>query len=288
MGYHTVVTPTAVSVYRSFRTPPLESWSYLSRPELLARWLGRTDLDLSPGGDVLLETWNGDVLRGRVLQVVPPIRIEIVWRSSSLSPENHVSMRLEGDGPGSRLYVAHDGLRSEVERRNARAFWKEALAALRTVLHDHEDAHEWGAELPIALRAHMPRAASDLWPLLSTASGLGKWVAHVERFDGTQGGSFRLTSRFQGRQIVEEGRIDEIVPSSRVALSWEWLGEGWGAPTRVEFAIEPEASGSAVLVMHSGFERIDPAKRLQARRNYAGAWPEVLAGLKRLVAPVAA
>ena len=288
MGYHTVVTPTAVSVFRSFRTPPLESWPHLSRPDLLARWLGRSDVELGPGGDFLLETWNGDVFRGRVLTVVPPIRIEILWRSSGLSPETHVSLRLEGDGPGSRLYVAHDGLRSEAELRNARAFWKEALGALRTVLHENRDAHEWGAELPIALRAPMPRAASDLWPLLSTASGLEKWVAHVERFDGTQGGSFRLTSRFQGRQIVEEGRIDEIVPPSRVALSWEWLGEEWGAPTRVEFAIEPESSGSAVIVLHSGFERIDAAKRVTARRNYAGAWPEVLAGLKRLVAPIAA
>ena len=212
----------------------------------------------------------------------------MIATNSPLAPETHVSFRLEGDGPGSRLYVTQDGLRSEVERRSARAFWKEALSALRDTLHHRRDAHEWGSELPITLRAQMPRSASDLWPLLSTASGLEKWVAHVERFDGVQGGSFRLTSRFQGRQIVEEGRIEEIVPSSRVALSWEWLGEGWGAPTRVEFVIEPESSGSAVLVLHSGFERVDDAKRVTARRNYAGAWPEVLAGLKRLVAPVAA
>lgn len=236
---------------------------------------------------MLLKMWNGDVLRGRVLTVVPPVRIEFLWRSSPLSPENHVSLRLEGDGPGSRLYVTHDGLRSEMERRTARAFWQAALSALRTVLHENRDAHEWGSDLPITLRAHMPRVATDLWPLLSTASGLEKWVAHVERFDGVPGGSFRLTSRFQGRQIVEEGRIEEVVPSSRVALSWEWMGEEWGAPTRVEFVIEPESSGSAVLVLHSGFERIDASKRHTARRNYAGAWPEVLAGLKRLVAPVA-
>lgn len=282
------MTPDAVSLFRSFRAPLLESWPFLSRPEQLVRWLGRTELDLSPGGDVLLETWNGDSIRGRVLAAVPPVRIEIVWRASGLSPETHVMLRLEGDGPGSRLHVANDGLRSEAERRSARAFWKEALAALRKALDAGTDAHEWGAELPITLRAQMPRAASDLWPLISTGPGIEKWVAHVERFDGQPGGAFRLTSRFQGRQVVEEGWIDEIVPSSRVALSWEWAGEGWGAPTRVEFMIEPESSGSALLLCHSGFERVDAAKRLTARRNYAGAWPEVLAGLKRLVAPVAA
>jgi uncharacterized protein YndB with AHSA1/START domain len=281
------VTPTAISVFRSFRTPLQESWSHLSRPELLSKWLGRCELDLSPGGEVLLEAWNGDVARGRVLAAVPPVRIEIVWRASALSPETHVTLRLEGDGPGSRLYVSHDGLRSETERRSASAWWRTALGALRAALHGKAGANEWGADLPITLRAPMPRAASDLWPLISTAPGIDKWVAHVERFDGVAGGAFRLTSRFQGRQIVEEGRIEEIVPSSRVALSWEWVGEGWGAPTRVEFTIEPESSGSALLVCHSGFERIDPARRLVARRNYAAAWPEVMGDLRRLVAPVA-
>lgn len=282
------MTPTALTVFRSFQAPLLESWARLSRPELLATWLGRSELDLSPGGDFLLETWNGDAVRGRVLAAVPPIRLELIWRDSALGPETHVALRLEGAGPGSRLSVTHDGLRSEAERTGARAFWKAALSALHSALQGSADAHEWGAELPITLRAAMPRAAADLWPLLSTAAGIEKWVAHVERFDAAPGGAFRLTSRFQGRQVVEEGRIEEIVPSSRIALSWEWVGEGWGAPTRVEFAVEPESSGAAVLVCHSGFERIaDPEKRLTARRNYAGAWPEVLAGLKRLVVPVA-
>jgi len=281
------MTPTAITVFRSFRTPLQDSWAHLSRPELLARWLGRAEVDLSSGGDVLLDTWNGDVIRGRVLAVVPPIRLEMIWRPSILGPDTHVAWKLEGDGPGSRLSVTHDGLRSEAERRCARAFWQRALAALRDALHGTTAAHEWGADLPIILRAAIPRAATDLWSLISTGSGIEKWVAHVERFDAAPGGEFRLTSKFQGREVVEEGRIEEIVPSSRVALSWEWVGEGWGAPTRVEFMIEPESSGSAVLVCHSGFERIDEAKRLTARRNYAGAWPDVLAGLKRLVAPVA-
>lgn len=282
------MTPTAISVHRSFQSPLLETWPYLSRPELLARWLGRAELELRPGGELHLETWNGDVLRGRVLAAVPPVRIDLIWRTSPLSPETHVTLRLEGDGPGSRLYVTHDGLRSESERSVARVWWKEAASALRSALRGKAGANEWGAELPISVRAQVPRASSDLWPLISTAPGIDKWVAHVDRFDGAPGGSFRLTSRFQGRQVVEEGRIEELVPSSRVALSWEWVGEGWGAPTRVEFAIEPESTGSALLLCHSGFERIDPAKRLTARRNYAGAWPEVLAGLRRLVAPVTA
>jgi hypothetical protein len=73
-----------------------------------------------------------------------------------------------------------------------------------------------------------------------------------------------------------------------MVLSWEWIGEGWGARTRVEFLVEPEPQGASVLIVHSGFDRIASEQRLAARKNYVAAWPEVLGDLKRLVSPAAA
>jgi uncharacterized protein YndB with AHSA1/START domain len=285
--YDPSVNPTAISTYRSFRTPTARVWAHLTRHELLARWLGEAELELAPGGEMSIQMWNGNAARGRVIEAVPPVRLEVSWRPSMLSTETHVVLRLERDGPGCRLTVTHDGLKSDPERRTARQTWNEALGALRATLHEDADAHEWGASIPVTLRALMPRSASDLWPIISTASGIDKWVAHVDRFEGEPGGLFRLTSRFQGRQVIEEGRVEEIVPESKIALSWEWAGEGWGASTRVEFSIELEPPGSALLVHHSGFDRISAERRHAARRNYATAWPEVLADLKRLVTPVA-
>lgn len=282
------MNPTTIAVFRSFRAPLLETWLHLTRPELLARWLGRAEMELLHEGEFHLETWNGDTATGRVIAVAAPVRLELAWRPAPLSPESHVILRLEGDGPGSRLTVTHDGLKSEAERRAARQMWKETLAALRTLLHDGTDGHEWGAGIPVTARAPVPRPAPDVWPLLSTGPGIEKWVAHVERFDGQAGGMFRLTSKFQGREIVEEGRIEELTPESRMVLSWEWVGEGWGGPTRVEFLVESEPSGASVLIVHTGFDRIAPEHRLAARKNYVAAWPEVLGDLKRLLAPVAA
>ena len=282
------MNPTTISLFRSFQAPVLEVWTFLSRPDHMTRWLGKADLELDHGGELSLDFWNGDVARGRVLTVTPPVKLEVAWQSSPLAPESHVTLRLEGDGPGSRLTITHDGLKTEVERRAARQMWKDALAALRAVLTDQADANEWGSTIPVVARAHIPRSVSDLWPLLSTGPGIESWVAHVEQFEGSAGGAFRLTSKFQGREIVEEGRIEELVPESRIVLSWEWAGEKWGAPTKVEFSLEPEDAGASVLIVHSGFDRISTERRLAARRNYAVAWPEVLADLRRLVAPVAA
>ena len=282
------MNPTTISLFRSFRSPLPEVWIHLTRQEHLARWLGIAEMELLHDGEFHLETWNGDGATGRVIAIAPPVRLELAWRPTALSPESHVVLRLEGDGPGSRLTVTHDGLKSEPERRAARQMWKEALAALRALLHDGTDGHEWGAGIPVTARATVSRPAPEVWPLLSTGPGIEKWVAHVERFDGQAGGTFRLTSKFHGREIVEEGRIEELTPEARMVLSWEWIGEGWGAPTRVEFSIEVEPQGASVLIVHSGFDRIASEQRLAARKNYVAAWPEVLWDLKQLVPPAAA
>jgi uncharacterized protein YndB with AHSA1/START domain len=282
------VSVPALSLIRSFRTPVLDVWAGITRPERLARWLGRTDLELTPGAEFVMEHANGDTTRGHVLDVVPPVRLELGVRGSPSGPERRLALLLEGDGPGSRATVVTNGFRNDIERKREHRFWSEALAALRTTLHEERDASSWGADIPILSRMLLPRAGADLWPLISTGPGLDKWVAHVDRFDAAQGGMFRLTSRYHGRQIVEEGRIEEITPESRVALSWEWIGEGWGAPTRVEFLIEAEAPGSSLSVIHSGFEALAADRQFAARRNYAAAWPDVLSDLRRLVAPVTA
>lgn len=273
------------SITRSFRSPVLEVWAHLTRPELLARWLGRGDLDLSRGAEFTIEHANGDTTRGHVIEAVPPVRLELTVRGSTTGRERNLTILLERDGPGSRVTVLEHDLR-ETERTRERQFWTLALAALRSSLQDEADAVSWGADVPVLARSILPRAVADLWPLISTGPGLDKWVAHVDRFDAVPGGVFRLTSRYQGRQVVEEGRIEEITPESRVVLSWEWAGEGWGASTRVEFLIETEALGTSLSVIHSGFENVAADRRLAARKNYAVAWPDVLADLRRLVAPV--
>jgi uncharacterized protein YndB with AHSA1/START domain len=278
--------PEPARVQRSLRPPTLVVWSYLSRPEHLRKWLGETELELAVGGEFTLRAWNGDVVRGQVTKADPPSVLALTWRANGMGHESRVTIRLEGDGPGTRLTVRHEGLTSEPERRQSRRLWREILTALRTALHEERDAHDWGASLPIAVRAPLARNASDIWPLLSTAHGLEKWLAHVDRFDGTPDGQFRFTSRYQGREVVEEGTIELLAPESRIVLAWEWAGEAWGARTKVELSLEPDPSGSALLLLHSGFDRLAPEKAAVARREYASAWPEVVADLRRLVAPV--
>jgi uncharacterized protein YndB with AHSA1/START domain len=276
--------PTEIAVLRSFRDPVLALWPYLSRPELMERWLGQAEIELTAGGDFQANLWNGDLIRGRVLSFAPPSRLELAWRAEGPHMESRVTIHLEHAGPGSRIRVEQDGPGNDLEREHGRTWWRAALEALHAATGG-ADAREWGDALPILIRTPLARSAPDVWPLLSTAAGLEKWLAGAPRFDAEPGGAFRFVSRFHGNEIVEEGRVEAIEPERLVALSWEWTGQNWEAPTRVELHLEPDSSGAALLVRHSGFEALGPETRLAARRNYAAAWRDVVQDLKRLVAP---
>jgi uncharacterized protein YndB with AHSA1/START domain len=277
--------PTSVAVYRSFPDPVPALWPRLSRPELLERWLGPAEIEIAVGGDMQATLWNGDVVKGSVTAVAPPNCLDLSWRGLGPDTETFVRIRLEHAGPGSRIRVEQDDPGSESERAYAQVWWREALEALASSMENGRDAHEWGDTLPIVLRAPLARTSADVWPLLSTAEGLEKWLAGAERFEPAPGGAFRFLSRFQGTEVIEEGQVVAIEPERRVALDWEWTGQGWDALTRVELRLEPDAAGAALVLSHSGFEALAPEKRLAARRNYAAAWRDVLFDLRRLVAP---
>jgi len=255
MRYDAVVETTSFSHYRSFRSPAVAIWPCLTVPDRLAGWIGEADLELAREGALSLKTWNGDVFRGRVIAAVPTARLELAWRPFDFDPESRVTWRIAGDGPGSRLTVTHDSLRSREERDHARLFWRDSLDALARFADGKVPSPEWGGTHPVTVRAFLPRTAADLWPVLSTASGLAKWVANVEQFDAQPGGAFRFRSRYRGQDVVEQGAVQEIVPESRLKLSWEWVGEGWTAPTELLFALEPEAGGDVPAIAVSGYDK---------------------------------
>lgn len=275
-----------LAVYRSFRDPVLAVWPHLTRPELLERWLGASEMEVAVGGEFRATLWNGDRVAGEVLTVAPPSCLELAWRAPRPDIETRVRIRLEHMGPGCRVRVEQDDPATDVEREHARRWWREALEALRTSVVENRDAHQWGSGVPIVLRAPLGRTAADVWPLLSTAQGLEKWLAGADRFDATVGGSFRFSSKFKGTEVIEEGRIAALELERLVALDWEWMGQGWDTPTRVELHLAPHDSGVALVLAHLGFDALESKTRLEARRNYASAWRDVLQDLKRLVSPI--
>src|SRR5579859_1982189 len=86
-------------------------WSALTDPDGLARWFGRVDGDLRPGGQfrLCIETsgWDGT---GRVEACEPPRRLLVTTKEASEPYDKFVEATLTPDGDGTVLAIEVRGL----------------------------------------------------------------------------------------------------------------------------------------------------------------------------------
>ena len=97
---------------------PVEAvWAIVTEPEHVGAWFSDSaEIDLRPGGDVVL-TWeeHGSV-RARVERAEPPHRFSFRWaRPVGAEPEKGnstlVELTLSAEGEGTRLHVVESGFR---------------------------------------------------------------------------------------------------------------------------------------------------------------------------------
>ena len=95
--------------------PPHVVWAIVTEPGHVARWFSdEAQIDLRPGGAMLL-TWHGHgTYRGRVEAVEPPHRFAFRWvRREDDDPgegtSTLVEITLAGEGPRTRLRVIETG-----------------------------------------------------------------------------------------------------------------------------------------------------------------------------------
>jgi uncharacterized protein YndB with AHSA1/START domain len=93
--------------------PPDEVWVMLTRPEELSAWLGEVvELELEPGGSLIVREGDGGIRRG-VIEAAEPGRIlSFRWRriagaglSVDVGGASRVTFVLEADPEGTRLRV---------------------------------------------------------------------------------------------------------------------------------------------------------------------------------------
>jgi uncharacterized protein YndB with AHSA1/START domain len=108
------VVPDAIERAIVIDAPPDVVWSILTEAQHLAGWFSdEAEIDLRPGGRLLL-TWHGEgSYEGRVETVEPPRLFAFRWqtRENEFSDTNStlVVMTLEAEPPGTRLRVVESG-----------------------------------------------------------------------------------------------------------------------------------------------------------------------------------
>ncbi len=123
---------------------------------------------------------------------------------------------------------------------------------------------------------HVPHSAATLYQAWTT--GWGAWFAEPDsvRMQAEIGAPFHfdVAQRFDDgtppKRHPHYGRFLELVPSTRVVLTWATAGTA-GAETIVSVTFTPDANGTHVVLTHDGFITET------ARDQHATAWPMVLA-----------
>jgi uncharacterized protein YndB with AHSA1/START domain len=121
--------------------PPRRVWRALTEPELLARWLMKTELPLAAGLEFQFkreptEFWDG-IVDCEVLEAQEPQFLSYTWRA--LGVDTVVSFTLEETKHGTRLILEQRGFRSDQKQAfgGARGGWTQmAGEALPRVLAD--------------------------------------------------------------------------------------------------------------------------------------------------------
>jgi uncharacterized protein YndB with AHSA1/START domain len=127
-----------------------------------------------------------------------------------------------------------------------------------------------------------------VWAILTEAEHIRQWFA----FDGAEidlqpGGALVMTWKEHG---THHARIERVEPPYRFAYRWARRPDeqpGDGNSTLVEFTLSPEASGTRLHVVESGFDLPEAERATWAKENTEG-WSGGLSALREYAARIAA
>ncbi|GGB03741.1 SRPBCC family protein [Puia dinghuensis] len=97
----------------SFPQPPQEVWEYLTKPDLLEQWLGKTDFQPTVGHKFRFVSPYCNDSYCEVLEVVPFTRLSFSWQKRSLKDDkpfnSKVVWTLVPKPNGTELQLVHNG-----------------------------------------------------------------------------------------------------------------------------------------------------------------------------------
>ncbi len=130
-------------------------------------------------------------------------------------------------------------------------------------------------------RVRVPISPQEAFALFT--DGIGEWWPLEEGYSygGDRSMEIHLEARIGGRFFerfvdgdeLEVGRVTACEPPGRIVFTWN--DSNWSAGTEVEVTFTAEGDGTAVSLVHRGFDRIGPDWESIAAQ-WAGGWPRVM------------
>ena len=159
MSDYGIVTESGAVRFERRLDAPIESvWAHLTVPSLRAKWFAAGEVDLRPGGAIILtfehskltqvddeappENYEGYRFEGRVLQVDEPRLLVHSWTEEDGS-ETEVTYELEPFGEQTLLVLTHRRIFDMAMMRDVAAGWHAHLALLSDLLGDRPVRSFW-------------------------------------------------------------------------------------------------------------------------------------------------
>ena len=117
-----------------------------------------------------------------------------------------------------------------------------------------------------------------VWAAITTAEGLGTWFGQKATVDLRVGGLAQLT--WDGG-FTAELHIERLDPPRVFGWTWAIVGLPEGDPRRtyVEFTLEPDASGTRLTMVETGFAQLPVDSRRATYDSHAEGWANELGDL---------
>jgi len=128
---------------RQFRQSPQEVWEYLTKPELLEQWLGKTDFRPVVGHTFRFVSPYGNDSYCEVLEVKPFTRLSYTWQKKSAKDNKPFNSKivwtLVPKEDGTELQLVHNGFIALEDYTGHNNGWKTCLNMFEELInHTHE------------------------------------------------------------------------------------------------------------------------------------------------------
>ena len=243
-----------------FSQSPQEVWEYLTRPELLEQWLGKTDFQPIAGHKFRFISAYGNDSYCEVLEVRPFTKLSFSWQKNSSKDNKPFNSKivwtLVPNENGTELQLVHNGftaLEDVVAHENG---WNTCLKKLEELLNNDSKSYTVTIEL-----------ASSPEDVFNHIKDVSKWWS--KDFEGS---SANLNDEFvicHPYRHFSKQKLIEVIPGKKVVWlvtdsNLTWLEKDKHEWTNTKMVFELTTKGDKT-VLHFTHEGLVPQKECYAK-----------------------